>query len=134
MTQPTTAEEIKAARRDLGSRLATYRLQAGYTQRSLAAAVRYSHSAICDAETGRHNLARDFWERCERVLKLPLGQLTAAHDRITALTAVLRAHRSARRAAQRGAARPPANVPAPSTRPLAVVILWDNGATTISDG
>ncbi|HSV64948.1 MAG TPA: helix-turn-helix transcriptional regulator [Mycobacteriales bacterium] len=81
MIDPT---EITATRRALGQRLANYRKAAGLNQHQLAPHTHYGRSTIANVETGRQNVPRDFWERCERALNAD-GQLLAAADHLQAL-------------------------------------------------
>jgi tetratricopeptide (TPR) repeat protein len=76
--------EIAAARRALGRTLAAYREAAGYSQHSLAPLTHYGRSTIANVETGRQNVPRAFWERCEQLLKAE-GVLLQAYDRLAAL-------------------------------------------------
>ena len=75
--------EITAARHALGRLLAQYRKAAGLNQRDLAPHTYYGRSTIANVETGRQNVPRDFWERCDRTLnadgRLLAAALTAHH-------------------------------------------------------
>ncbi|PTA46457.1 hypothetical protein C8054_10385 [Micromonospora sp. RP3T] len=77
-------DEIVAARRALGRRLAHLRRAAGLTQHRLAPLVRYARSSIASTETGRQHPDRAFWCRCDTVLRTG-GTLTADYDRIAEL-------------------------------------------------
>jgi transcriptional regulator with XRE-family HTH domain len=98
----TEPDEVWQMRRALGRRLAILRAGAGYSQREFAPCTGYSRSTLSDAELGRHKVARDFWERCQRALKV--GPELADHfDRIESVAVAWR--EASRRAAQ--AARDP---------------------------
>jgi transcriptional regulator with XRE-family HTH domain len=84
-------------RRGLGRELAARRREAGFSQRQLAPLTGYARSTLSDAELGRHHVRRDFWERCQRVLRVG-GDLTGRYDQIEAVAAAWRA--AAVRAAQ----------------------------------
>src|SRR5262245_29594084 len=70
--------EITAARHALGRLLATYRQAAGLNQRQLAPHAHYGRSTIGNVETGRQNVPREFWERCDQALEAGGGLLAAA--------------------------------------------------------
>jgi transcriptional regulator with XRE-family HTH domain len=93
----TSAEQVREMRQSLGRELAARRREAGYSQRQLAPLTGYARSTLSDAELGRHHVRRDFWERCQRVLRAG-GVLTARYDQIEAVAAAWRA--AAVRAAQ----------------------------------
>jgi transcriptional regulator with XRE-family HTH domain len=93
----TGAEQVREMRRGLGRELAARRREAGFSQRQLAPLTGYARSTLSDAELGRHHVRRDFWERCQRVLRVD-GELTDRYDQIEAVAAALRA--AAIRAAQ----------------------------------
>jgi len=76
--------EIAAARLALGRLLAKCRRAAGLNQRDLAPHTYYGRSTIANVETGRQNVPRAFWERCERALNAD-GCLLAAADHLEAL-------------------------------------------------
>ncbi|MDG4760449.1 helix-turn-helix transcriptional regulator [Micromonospora sp. WMMD710] len=78
------SDEISAARRALGRRLAHLRKAAGLTQHGLAPLVRYARSSIASIETGRQHPDRTFWNRCDTILQTG-GALTTEHDRIIEL-------------------------------------------------
>ncbi|MFK3983013.1 helix-turn-helix domain-containing protein [Micromonospora sp. NPDC050397] len=78
------SDEISAARRALGRRLAHLRKAAGLTQHGLAPLVRYARSSIASIETGRQHPDRTFWNRCDTILRTG-GTLTAEYDRIIEL-------------------------------------------------
>jgi transcriptional regulator with XRE-family HTH domain len=93
----TGAEQVREMRQSLGRELAARRREAGYSQRQLAPLTGYARSTLSDAELGRHHVRRDFWERCQRVLRAG-GVLTGRYDQIEAVAAAWRA--AAVRAAQ----------------------------------
>ena len=76
------AAGISQARQDLGRRLAAARTQAGYGQHAFAPLTGYARSTVSEIELGRHLPGRGFWERCEQVLGLAPGHLTAPYDRL----------------------------------------------------
>ena len=76
--------EIMAARQALGRLLAEYRKAAGLNQYQLAPHTCYGRSTIANVETGRQNVPRDFWERCDRAVNAG-GRLLAASERLDAL-------------------------------------------------
>ncbi|MEU2611819.1 helix-turn-helix transcriptional regulator [Micromonospora sp. NPDC007271] len=63
------SHEIKAARRDLGRRLAQLRKAAGHTQHSFARLVQYGRSSVANTETGHQYLDRAFWTRSDTILQ-----------------------------------------------------------------
>ena len=75
-------------RRALGRQLAAMRNRAGLSQWDLAPLTGYSRSTLSDAELGRHRLRREFWLRCDGLLKAD-GRLVAAYDRIETAAAVI---------------------------------------------
>jgi transcriptional regulator with XRE-family HTH domain len=93
----TDADQVLQMRRGLGRELAARRRAAGFSQRQLAPLTGYTRSTLSDAELGRHHVRRDFWERCQRVLRVG-GELTCRYDQIEAVAAACRA--AAIRAAQ----------------------------------
>jgi transcriptional regulator with XRE-family HTH domain len=86
----TGAEQVREMRQSLGRELAARRREAGYSQRQLAPLTGYARSTLSDAELGRHHVRRDFWERCQRVLRAG-GVLTGRYDQIEAVAAAWRA-------------------------------------------
>jgi transcriptional regulator with XRE-family HTH domain len=110
----TSPEDVWEMRRELGQRLASLWSQAGLTQREFAPLTGYARSTLSDAELGRHHLARDFWERSERVLNAGTV-LTDRYDQIEAAAAAARA--LTRQAAQ--AARHPREPARPEPLPQA---------------
>jgi transcriptional regulator with XRE-family HTH domain len=118
----TGAEQVREMRRGLCRELAARRREAGFSQRQLAPLTGYARSTVSDAELGRHHVRRDFWERCQRVLRIG-GELTGRYDQIEAVAAAwqaaqIRAAQAARE--ERAAAWPAApaasapEVPAPT--------------------
>jgi DNA-binding XRE family transcriptional regulator len=106
-------------RRALGRELASMRNKAGLSQWDLAPLTGYSRSTLSDAELGRHRLRRQFWLRCDELLKAD-SKLVAAYDRIETAATVLRqrARSSAQLAReQRASARLRAVRPASGDRP-----------------
>jgi transcriptional regulator with XRE-family HTH domain len=84
------AEQVRVMRLSLGRELAALRRDAGYSQRQLAPLTGYARSTLSDAELGRHHVRRDFWERCQRVLRAD-SVLTGRYDQIEAVVAAWRA-------------------------------------------
>jgi transcriptional regulator with XRE-family HTH domain len=109
----TTDESILQMRRALGRQLAALRNRAGLSQWDLAPLTGYSRSTLSDAELGRHRLRREFWVRCDGLLRAE-NRLIAGFDQIESADAVLR-QRARPPAAHLPAARPPA----PHARPPA---------------
>ena len=72
-------EAIGEARSAMGVELAAYRRAVGYTQAQFAQLTGYSRSTIANVETGRQHVARDFWERADRVLRTG-GVLATGYD------------------------------------------------------
>jgi transcriptional regulator with XRE-family HTH domain len=83
-----SAESVLQMRRALGRQLAALRNRAGLSQWDLAPLTGYSRSTLSDAELGRHRLRREFWLRCDQLLKAD-GRLLASYDRIETAAAVL---------------------------------------------
>ena len=81
-------ETVTQMRRALGRQLAAMRNRAGLSQWDLAPLTGYSRSTLSDAELGRHRLRREFWLRCDGLLKAD-GRLVAAYDRIETAAAVI---------------------------------------------
>src|SRR5258708_36976256 len=65
----TVPEEVAGMRRALGQELARLRHAAGLSQRQFAPLTSYSRSTLSDAELGRGRISRDFWERCEIIVR-----------------------------------------------------------------
>ncbi|MDG9674812.1 helix-turn-helix transcriptional regulator [Micromonospora sp. DH14] len=78
------SDEIKAARRALGRRLAQLRGAGGLTQHDLARLVQYGRSSVASTETGHQHPDRAFWARCDVVLQTG-DVLVSEYDRITEL-------------------------------------------------
>ncbi|MBV9794529.1 MAG: helix-turn-helix domain-containing protein [Actinobacteria bacterium] len=85
----TTDQSLLQMRRALGRQLAALRNRAGLSQWDLAPMTGYSRSTLSDAELGRHRLRREFWVRCDGLLKAE-NRLVAGYDRIESAGAVLR--------------------------------------------
>ena len=83
-----SAESLLQMRRALGRQLAALRNRAGLSQWDLAPLTGYSRSTLSDAELGRHRLRREFWLRCDELLKAD-GRLVASYDRIETAATVL---------------------------------------------
>ncbi len=90
-------ETVTQMRRALGRQLAAMRNRAGLSQWDLAPLTGYSRSTLSDAELGRHRQRREFWLRCDGLLKAD-GRLVAAYDRTETAAAVI--SQRARSAAQ----------------------------------
>jgi transcriptional regulator with XRE-family HTH domain len=75
------SDEIKAARRDLGRRLAQLRKAAGHTQYDFARLVQYGRSSVANTETGHQHPDRAFWVRCDTVLQTG-GVLAEEYDHV----------------------------------------------------
>jgi DNA-binding XRE family transcriptional regulator len=84
-----TDQSLLQLRRALGRQLAALRNRAGLSQWDLAPLTGYSRSTLSDAELGRHRLRREFWMRCDELLKAE-NRLVASYDRIESAGAVLR--------------------------------------------
>ena len=81
------SDAVAAMRRGLGRQLAERRTAAGYLQRELGALLRYSRTAVANAETGNARASRQLWERADQVLGT--GELFArGYDRIQEQVAV----------------------------------------------
>ena len=86
---PGDAETVGQMRRALGQQLAAMRNRAGLSQWELAPLTGYSRSTLSDAELGRHRLRREFWLRCDELLKAD-SRLVASYDRIETAAAIMR--------------------------------------------
>ncbi len=109
------AETVTQLRRALGRQLAALRNRAGLSQWELAPLTGYSRSTLSDAELGRHRLRREFWLRCDELLKAD-SHLVASYDRVESAAAGLRERaRSTEQLAREGHASAglPAARPAP---------------------
>ena len=82
------AETVAQMRRALGQQLAAMRNRAGLSQWELAPLTGYSRSTLSDAELGRHRLRREFWLRCDELLKAD-SRLVASYDRIETAAAIM---------------------------------------------
>lgn len=78
------SEQIKAARRALGRQLAEFRTVAGLSQHQLGPLTHYGRSTVANVEVGRQNVTRDFWQRCDELLKAN-GALVHGYDELEAL-------------------------------------------------
>ncbi len=78
------SEQIKAARRALGRQLAAFRKVAGLSQHQFAPLTHYGRSTVANVEVGRQNVTRDFWQRCDELLKAN-GALVHGYDELEAL-------------------------------------------------
>jgi hypothetical protein len=76
--------EVVAARRALGRRLATYRRAAGLNQHQLAPHTHYGRSTVANVEVGRQHVPRGFWERADAAVGGG-GTLTAHYDELVLL-------------------------------------------------
>ena len=74
---------VAQMRRALGRQLAAKRNRTGLSQWELAPLTGYSRSTLSDAELGRHRPRREFWLRCDELLRAD-GRLVASYDRIEA--------------------------------------------------
>jgi transcriptional regulator with XRE-family HTH domain len=99
------SEEVRVVRRALGRQLAGYRVAAGLSQTLLASRIHYSRSTIANAEVGRQNAPRAFWQRADELLAAD-GRLLDAHDRLQVLA--WRQRRDAARVVSTAAAGPTA--------------------------
>jgi len=72
-------ESVSAQRRELGSRLATFRRAEQLTQAQLAKVLHYERTSISHLEAGRQPAPRTFWKRADEVLNAR-GALLAAFD------------------------------------------------------
>jgi hypothetical protein len=82
---PTSSESegITAARKALGHQLAAYRQAAEYSQQEFAPLTGYGRSTLANVETGRQNVPRAFWVRCQE--ELGVDSLVPAYDEIQAM-------------------------------------------------
>jgi DNA-binding XRE family transcriptional regulator len=86
---PGDAETLARMRRALGQQLAAMRNRAGLSQWQLAPMTGYSRSTLSDAELGRHRFRREFWLRCDELLKAD-SRLVASYEQIEAAAAIMR--------------------------------------------
>lgn len=82
-------EALWQMRRALGRQLAALRNRAGLSQWEFAPLTGYSRSTLSDAELGRHRLRREFWQRCDGLLRAD-GHLIGSYDRIETAAVLLR--------------------------------------------
>lgn len=106
----TVPDEVLTMRRALGKELARLRLAAGFTQRQFAPLTSYSRSTLSDAELGRGRASRDFWERCQAILRAG-GALTRRYDEAETVAA---AYQAAAMHAAQSARGPQTSPPVPS--------------------
>jgi DNA-binding transcriptional regulator YiaG len=95
-----TPGQVAEARKDLGRRLAAWRMKSGLTQVELARRTRYSRSTVANMETGRRPFSRLFWHRVDAVFGAG-GELLAAFDQMDALARDFQTQANGRRAEQR---------------------------------
>src|SRR5436309_1626387 len=79
-----TPRDIAAAKEALGAHLAALRRATEANQHALATLVFTSRSSIANIERGRQLGTRDFWQRCDDVLRAN-GALIWAYDELRAL-------------------------------------------------
>jgi hypothetical protein len=89
-------DEVRRGRAVLGRRLAALREAAGFTQHTFAPLVFYGRSTIANVETGGQRVPREFWQRCDQVLRTG-GSLTAEYEGLEALAQRLRTERASQR-------------------------------------
>jgi transcriptional regulator with XRE-family HTH domain len=75
------AESVTAQRRDLGSRLTTFRKAERLTQAQLGKALHYERTSITHLEAGDQPAPRSFWVRADEKL-MARGSLVAAFDEL----------------------------------------------------
>lgn len=78
------SEDVKAARLALGRQLAAFRKGGGLSQHQLAPLTYYGRSTVANVEVGRQHVARDFWQRCDALLRAD-GALVHSYDALEAL-------------------------------------------------
>lgn len=100
MAAGVTPRQVAEARKDLGRRLAGWRVGAGLTQVELARRTCYSRSAVANVETGRQHISRAFWQHADAVFGAG-GALLAAFDQVEALARDFQAQAAGRREGQR---------------------------------
>ncbi|WP_162907543.1 helix-turn-helix domain-containing protein [Allorhizocola rhizosphaerae] len=86
-----TPQDIRQAKRALGAQLAALSKAAGLRQEDLANAVHLSRSSIANTEIGHQVSAKDFWERCDELLRAD-GNLIQAYERVRDVEAHYRQH------------------------------------------
>jgi hypothetical protein len=79
-----TPEGLADARLILGERLAALRRAAGLNQMDLARQVVTSRSTVANVERGRQSGTRDFWTRCDGILRAD-GELLGEYERVNTL-------------------------------------------------
>ncbi|RSM64045.1 hypothetical protein DMB66_21265 [Actinoplanes sp. ATCC 53533] len=79
-----TPEDLADARLALGQRLAALRHAAGLNQVDLARQVVTSRSTVANVERGRQSGTRDFWTRCEGIVRAD-GVLLDGYERVRIL-------------------------------------------------
>jgi transcriptional regulator with XRE-family HTH domain len=87
-----TAQDVGLAKQALGAQPAALRHAAGVNQHAFAKLVHTSRSSIANIERGRQVSTRDFWQRCDVVLRAH-GSLIRNYDELQELQA--RRHREA---------------------------------------
>lgn len=70
--------------RSLGRQLAGLRRSAGYTQHGFAPMTFYGRSTVANAEAGQQRVGREFWARCDGLLRAD-GRLLRRYDEIVAM-------------------------------------------------
>src|SRR5687767_6674447 len=68
----------------LGRQLAGLRRSAGYTQHAFAPMTFYGRSTVANAEAGQQRVGREFWARCDGLLRAD-GHLLRRYDEIVAM-------------------------------------------------
>jgi transcriptional regulator with XRE-family HTH domain len=101
----TDSDTVRALRRQLGSRLAALRTNAGYTQREFAHRISYARSTLSTVESGIQRAGRSFWQACDRVLGTN-GEFERAYDQLQAQQAAERRRRQTPNLAQAGVGLP----------------------------
>jgi tetratricopeptide (TPR) repeat protein len=105
------AQHVRAAKKLLGKRLATWRNARKLTQQELAARVHTSRSTVAGVESGAQVVDLTFWSRCEALLRAG-GELTTAYQEFQQLQ---QRHRAERAEAARRTRWGAALVPVPSS-------------------
>jgi transcriptional regulator with XRE-family HTH domain len=98
----THSDTVMTAYRELGHQLAAMRQAAGYTQSELAPLTGYGRSTLANVETGRQNVPRAFFERCDQALTAD-ALLASAYDEITEMITAERLEQADRAQAARDA-------------------------------
>jgi hypothetical protein len=86
--------------RDLGRQLAELRRLTGHTQHTFAPLTFYGRSTVANAEAGQQRVAREFWARCDGLLRAD-GRLLRRYDEIIAMEQGPRAPATERRGIER---------------------------------